>query len=68
MDHDFLQALKKHIQEALVKAFGIGNENATEKARMYLAEEPNDVARRGELKAREQRLEEVLKKLFDFGF
>ena len=67
VDHDFLQALGKHIQAALVEAFGIGSENATERARIYLAEEPDDVARRGELKAKEQRLEEVLKKLFNFG-
>ena len=67
VDHDFLQALGKHIQEALVEAFGVGTEKATEKAKMYLAEDPDDIARRDELTAKEHRLEEVLSKLFNFG-
>ena len=67
VDHDFVQALGKHLHETLVEGFGIGSENATERARIYLAEDPDDVARREELKAKEQRLEEVLKKLFNFG-
>ena len=67
VDHDFLQALGEHLQDALVEAFGIGTEKAIEKAKMYLAEDPNDVARREELKAKAQRLDEVLNKLFNFA-
>ncbi|KAF8486541.1 P-loop containing nucleoside triphosphate hydrolase protein [Gautieria morchelliformis] len=67
VDHGFLQGLAKHIQETLVEEFGIGSERATERAKIYLAEEPSDVARRAELTIKAERLDEVLKKLFNFG-
>jgi hypothetical protein len=67
VDHDFLQGLEKHIQEALVEEFGIGSEGATERAKIYLAEDPSDVARRTELTIKAERLGEILKKLFNFG-
>jgi hypothetical protein len=67
VDRDFIQSLGKQIHGALVEGIGIGSENATERARLYLAEEPDDVLRREELNAKQQRLEEVLKKLFNFG-
>jgi len=67
VDHNFLHAFGRNLQGALVDAFGIGSEKATERAGMYLAEEPDVTARREELKAKEQRLEEVLRKLFNFG-
>ncbi|KAF8503172.1 P-loop containing nucleoside triphosphate hydrolase protein [Gautieria morchelliformis] len=67
VDHDFLQPLGKHIQGALVGEFGIGSEKATERANIYLEEDPSVVAKREELKAKVERLNEVLTKLFNFG-
>jgi hypothetical protein len=67
VDHDFLQPLSKHVQGALVDEFGIGSEKATERANIYLAEEPSVVAKREELNAKVERLNEVLTKLFNFG-
>jgi len=67
VDNDFLHALGKDIQGALIDGVGLGSDKATERATMYLTEDPDIVVRREELLAKKQRLDGVLEKLFSFG-
>lgn len=67
VDHDFLRAIGKELQKALIDGLSLGTEHATDRAKMYLAEDADVSTQRHALKQRKDRLDGVLKKLYDFG-
>jgi len=67
IDHDFLRTIEKEIQDALIEGLALGSENAMERAAMYLAEDEGVSEERKMLGAKLDRLDEVLKRLFNFG-
>lgn len=67
IDLKFVKALAKEIQPFLIAKFELGTDNANTRCAMYLAEDPNIVAKRDELTARKKRLESVHQELIKFG-
>lgn len=63
----FLQALRKDLSSFLITKLTVGSADSNSRCEMYLAEDPVLVARRRELKARKERLEEVQMALHSFG-
>ena len=67
IDHDFLFAIGKDLQKSLIDGLSLGTEHATDRAKMYLAEDADVATQRQFLKQKKDRLDGVLKKLYDFG-
>ena len=55
------------VQGVLIEGLSLGTEQATERASAYLAEDVEVTMQRGFLKQKKERLDGVLKKLFEFG-
>ncbi|EKM56257.1 uncharacterized protein PHACADRAFT_140877 [Phanerochaete carnosa HHB-10118-sp] len=67
IDYDFLRAIARELQGALITGLGLGEENATERARAYLAEDEGVTAQRAQLEQKRVRLEAVQHRLYNFG-
>ena len=67
MDYDYLRAIGKELQPALIDGLSLATELAGEKAAIFLAEDADIAAQRAALKQKKERLDGVLKKLFEFG-
>ena len=67
IDLDFLRSIQNEVQGALIKGLELDTENATRKARQFLAEDPSVSIRRTELQRKKALLERVLKNLTQFG-
>jgi hypothetical protein len=59
IDLKFIKAIVKELQNFLISELGLGSAGAGDRCVKYLAEDPNVVARRGELVARKNRLESL---------
>lgn len=51
----------------MIQGLSLGTEQATERASHYLAEDVQVASQRAHLKQKKERLEGVLKKLYEFG-
>ncbi|KAI0706855.1 P-loop containing nucleoside triphosphate hydrolase protein [Cerioporus squamosus] len=67
IDHHFLYAFVKQLQQLLFERLGLGTARSAERCAEYIAEEPNMVASRDELLTKKKRLENVQRALFNFG-
>ncbi|KAJ3559503.1 hypothetical protein NM688_g304 [Phlebia brevispora] len=67
IDHDFLPTIGKELQKALIDGLDLSTEHAMERARAYLAEDVEVAAQRQFLTQKKERLNAVLKKLYEFG-
>ncbi|TCD67241.1 hypothetical protein EIP91_000370 [Steccherinum ochraceum] len=67
IDHDFLHAIMKELQERLISELGLGTDHATERAAGYLAEDEHVAMDRQLLQRKKERLEDVQKKFWGFG-
>ena len=67
IDLRFVRAIANELLPFLIEKFEIGTADATSRCRIYLAEDPNLVARRDELTAQKKRLESVAAELHSFG-
>lgn len=67
IDLVFLKALSENLMPFLISKLALGTADSNTRCTMYLAEDPVLVARRRELKARKERLEEVQMALQSFG-
>ena len=67
IDHDYLRAIGKEIQPALIEGLSLATEHAAARAAVFLAEDVDVSVQRAALKQKKERLDGVLKKLFDFG-
>ncbi|KAI0078419.1 hypothetical protein K474DRAFT_1744981 [Panus rudis PR-1116 ss-1] len=67
IDHDFLHSIAKHIQGSLIEKLALGTEASTERASTYLAEDEQTASTRQNYIRKKERLEAVLKRLFNFG-
>lgn len=66
IDHDFLRTIEEELQQHLIKGLALGADGAAERASIYLAEDPQVAARRGQLIQKEERLKNVLNELYGF--
>lgn len=55
------------MQGALIAGLGLGEENAGERARVYLSEDESVATRRALLEQKRTRLEGVQRRLYQFG-
>ncbi|KAK7693683.1 hypothetical protein QCA50_003253 [Cerrena zonata] len=62
IDLDFLRSIQNEIQGALIQGLELDTEHATQKARRYLAEDPDISVKRSELEEKKALLEKVIKK------
>ena len=67
IDYDFLRAIAREIQGALIVGLGVGAESAAERARAYLAEDEGVTSQRAALEQKRMRLETVQNRLYNFG-
>ncbi|KAL4246136.1 hypothetical protein ABKN59_008971 [Abortiporus biennis] len=67
IDHDFLHRIQKEIQAALIGGLSVGSGDISERAAMYLAEDEQVARDRKVYKMKKERLEEVMKRLANFG-
>ncbi len=67
IDHHFLYAFVKQLQQLLFERLGLGTARSAERCNEYVAEEPTIVATRDELLTKKKRLENVQRALFNFG-
>jgi hypothetical protein len=67
IDLRFVRAVASELLPFLMKKFELGTANGAARCGMYLAEDPNLVAKRDELTARKKRLESVSAELHNFG-
>ena len=67
IDHDFLQAIGKMIQDCLIKNLNLVGEHSMDRAAIYLAEDDDVTEKRTQLKQKQERITAVLKRLFEFG-
>ena len=67
IDHDFLRAISREIQGALVVGLRLGDDNANERAKAYLSEEENVTVTRAQLLDKRRLLEGVQTRLRVFG-
>ena len=66
IDHDFLRTISKDLQRSLISGLALATDRASERARAYLAEDPQVKARRSYLTQKKDRLQAVLKELYKF--
>ena len=67
IDHHFLYAFAKQLQQQLFERLGLGTTRSAQQCSDYIAEDPNIVAMRDELLTKKRRLENVQRALFNFG-
>ncbi|KAI0681580.1 P-loop containing nucleoside triphosphate hydrolase protein [Earliella scabrosa] len=67
VDQHFMYEFSATLHRVLYEKLGLGALNARERCRSYLVEDPSIVARREELVAKKERLEDVYKALVNFG-
>jgi hypothetical protein len=67
IDRAFLHGLSQDIQKALLEGLGLTSNDANDKARRYLAEDPRVTGDREELQAKLARLEDVWRQLVQFS-
>ncbi|KAG6811611.1 hypothetical protein H0H92_006626 [Tricholoma furcatifolium] len=63
----FVKAIAKDMQGSLISKLSLGTADARQRCAQYLEENPTVVAKRKELTAQKERLEEVRKALHQFG-
>ena len=66
IDHDFLRSIAKEVQESLIAGLALGTDQATERAGVYLAEDPQVKIQRLGLTQKKDTLDAVLKELYKF--
>lgn len=66
VDYDFLRAVGRQLQDALITKLGMSEDDGHQRAAAYLSEEAHLTAERDGLKQTKRRLEEIKAKLFKF--
>ncbi len=67
IDHNFLRSIGKELQSSLITGLSLATDQASEKAAIYLAEDEQVASQRVYLEQKKNRLDGVLKRLFNFG-
>ena len=67
IDHDFLRPIAQELQPSLIAGLGLGEQNAAERARAYIAEDESITSLRMALEQRHTRLESIQARLHSFG-
>ncbi|KAI0743151.1 P-loop containing nucleoside triphosphate hydrolase protein [Daedaleopsis nitida] len=67
IDHHFLYAFVKGLQQTLFERLGLGTPTSAARCSAYIAEDPTVAALRDELMSKKKRLENVQRALYNFG-